>query len=115
MARLVRVELGNGGWLVAEAADDDDDGAGPVKAGWAADVLQDMPGTLRTVLGPVTEASREVLAGLREAGPDEVKVEFGVKLTLAAGAVLTKGEAAGHLKITMGWSGGGTKSDSDEE
>jgi Trypsin-co-occurring domain 1 len=114
MAGLVRVELEDGGWLVAEAADVDDD-AGPVKAGWVADAMQDVPGNLRAVLVPVTRASRELLAQLREAGPDEVKVEFGVRLTVAAGAVLTKGEAACHLKVTLGWCGGGPGGDGDAE
>ena len=104
MAGLVRVGLDGGGWLLAESADDDV--AGPVKAGRISDAVQELPGNLRTVLSSVTQASREVLDELRDVGPDEVKVEFGVKLTVAAGAVLTKGEAACHLKITLGWSKG---------
>jgi NTP-dependent ternary system trypsin peptidase co-occuring protein len=106
VAGLVRIGLEDGGWLVAESAEEDGAG-GPVKAGRVADAFQEMPGNLRSVLGSVAQASREVLAELRDAGPDEVKIEFGVKLTVSAGAVLTKGEAACHLKVTVGWSGGG--------
>jgi Trypsin-co-occurring domain 1 len=104
VAGVARFELDSGGWLLAESADDS--AAGPVKAGRAADAVQELSGNLRTALAPITQASRDVLAELRDAGPDEVKVEFGVKLTVAAGAVLTKGEAACHLKITLGWSNG---------
>lgn len=104
MAGLVRVSLDDGGWLLAESGDEP--AAGPVQAGRVTDAVQDLPATLRTVLAPVTQASRDVLAELRDIGPDEVRVEFGIRLTVAAGAVLTKGEAGCHLKITLGWSGG---------
>ena len=104
MAGLVRVGLDDGGWLLVEAADGG--GPGQVKATRAGDLVEQLPATLRTALKSVTRASREVLAELREAGPDEVKVEFGVKLTASAGAVLTRGEAGCHLKVTLGWSGG---------
>lgn len=104
MAGLARVGLEEGGWLLVESGGDIAAGAGPVKAGRVADAIQDMQGTLRAALVPVVRASREALAELRAAGPDEVKVEFGVRLSAAAGAVLTKGEAGGHLKVTLGWS-----------
>jgi hypothetical protein len=99
---LVRIGLQDGGWLLVES--DERDVAGPVKAGRVTDAVQDLPANLRTMLRSVTQASREVLAELRDAGPDEVTVEFGLKLTVAAGAVLTKGEASCHFKVTLGWS-----------
>jgi NTP-dependent ternary system trypsin peptidase co-occuring protein len=99
---LIRIGLQDGGWLLVES--EEPERAGPVQASRVTDAVQDLPGNLRTVLRSVTQASREVLAELRDAGPDEVKVEFGVKLTVAAGAVLTKGEASCHLKVTVGWS-----------
>lgn len=105
MAGLVRVRLDDGGWLLVEAADGPA-GPGPVKAGRAGDLVEEVSVALRAALRPVVAASREVLAELRDAGPDEVKVEFGVKLSASAGAVLTKGAAECHLKVTLGWSGG---------
>ncbi|GAA3952037.1 CU044_2847 family protein [Actinoplanes auranticolor] len=101
MPELARIELEHGGWLYLEATGDDFDG--PVKAG-LADTVSQVPGTLRSALGTITQASREILSSLKPAGPDEVKVEFGVNISVSAGALITKGSTAGHLKVTMTWS-----------
>lgn len=103
MSDVERVFLEGGGVLTVEAAGPVAE-AGPVKAGRVTDGLQEMPQTLRAALQPITEASRELLAELRSAGPDEVKVEFGVTLTAGVGAMIAKGEAGCHLKVTLGWS-----------
>lgn len=104
MAALVQVDLDGGGRLLLESVETG--AAGPVKAGRAADAVQQLQDSLRTVLRPVAQASREVLAELRTAGPDEVKVEFGVRLTAGAGAVVAKAEADCHFKVTLGWARG---------
>ncbi|BEL04627.1 hypothetical protein Q0Z83_028180 [Actinoplanes sichuanensis] len=104
MAALVKVGLGDGGQLLLEAADS---GSGPVKVGRAADAIEELKESLRTVLQPVAQASRDVLAEMRAAGPDEVKVEFAVKLTVGAGAIVAKSEAGCHFKVTLGWARGG--------
>ncbi|SCF80114.1 hypothetical protein GA0115259_102804 [Streptomyces sp. MnatMP-M17] len=44
-----------------------------------------------------------LLDELRQASPDEVELEFGVNLATSAGAVITKGELAGHLKVRLLW------------
>lgn len=112
MSGLVSVGLDDGSRLVLETVDDDD--VGPVQAGRMADTLQELPGSLRAMLRPIVQASREVLAELREARPDEVKVEFGVKLTAGVGAVLTKSEVGGNLKVTLVWSGGAASGPDDD-
>jgi len=104
MSGVARIGLDGGGTLTVEAAGPGADG-GPIQAGRVADGLQQMPETLRAALQPITQASRELLAELRSAGPGEVKVEFGVTLTAAAGAMIAKGEAGCHLKVTLTWSG----------
>lgn len=38
-----------------------------------------------------------------EVRPDEVQVEFGVKLSAQAGAVIAKTGVEGHLKIKLTW------------
>lgn len=53
---------------------------GVVKAGRLADALPQAAGTLEAALEPVVAAARSALAKLREAGPDVVSVEFGVRL-----------------------------------
>ncbi|WP_304364726.1 CU044_2847 family protein, partial [Streptomyces viridosporus] len=38
--------------------------------------------------------------------PDTVELEFGVKLTAEAGAIIAKGSAEGHLVVKLSWSPG---------
>ncbi|MFE9447904.1 CU044_2847 family protein [Streptomyces sp. NPDC006739] len=102
MTALVRMALGDGGSVLVEAppaADSD----GPVKAGRIGDAIQDLPVNLQTALGTVTETARAALEQLRRAGPAEVEVEFGVDLSCQAGVVITRGEAACHLRIRATW------------
>ncbi|GLF95146.1 CU044_2847 family protein [Streptomyces yaizuensis] len=100
MADLVRVPLGSGGSILVEAVEGAD---GPVKAGRIAEAIRDVPGSLQTMLEPVTEMAGAVLERLRQAGPDEVQVEFGVDLASQAGAVIAKSQAGCHLKVTVSW------------
>ncbi len=74
-----------------------------MKAGRLADSVRDLPHTLQQVLQPVRDASAAVLDQLRQAGPDEVEVEFGVDLSAQAGAVIAKGESAVHFKVRVLW------------
>lgn len=111
MTALVKVDIGDDGWLLLESTET---GIGPVKAGVTADKVEELRHNLRTVLRPVAQASEEMLAELRAAGPDQVKVEFGVTLAVAAGAVIAKSETSCHFKITLSWARAGVdRSDSD--
>ncbi|MEV7929701.1 CU044_2847 family protein [Kitasatospora sp. NPDC088779] len=58
---------------------------------------------LSTVLGPVTATASTVLARLREAGPAEVEVGFGIDLATEAGVVISRAAADRHLTVRMVW------------
>ncbi|WP_371493427.1 hypothetical protein OG871_39285 [Kitasatospora sp. NBC_00374] len=98
--QLARVPLDGGGSILVEAADG---AAGPVKAGRVGDAIRDLPVGLSAALEPVTDLARTVLRRLRDAGPAEVEVEFGVDLSTEAGVVITKTAANCHLTVTMVW------------
>ncbi|WP_380282526.1 CU044_2847 family protein [Kitasatospora purpeofusca] len=98
--QLARVRLDGGGSILVEA---EEAAAGPVKAGRVADTVRELPESLGSALEPVTGLARTVLHRLREAGPDEVQVEFGVDLSAAAGMVITKTEAKCHLTVRVVW------------
>ncbi|MFJ3159776.1 CU044_2847 family protein [Streptomyces kanasensis] len=100
MASLARIPLDGGGFLLVEQPVARE---GPVKAGRVGDAVRELPGTLQAALEPVTEAARVTLRELRKARPDEITVEFGVDLAFEVGAVLTKGQAGCHLKVTVSW------------
>ncbi|MGV9605975.1 CU044_2847 family protein [Streptomyces sp. NPDC003631] len=107
---LARLELEGGGSVLIEASPE---AGGPVKAGRVAQTVQNLPVTLEAALGPVTDTARSVLRRLREAGPDEVEVEFGVDLAVEAGAVITKTGVGCHLKVKMTWRHEGTERQRD--
>lgn len=101
MTPLTRIPLDGGGWLLVEEPGQPD--AGPVKAGRIGDAVRELPVTLEGALEPVMEAARATLTSLRKARPDEIAVEFGVRLGFAAGAVITKTQAGCHLKVIVVW------------
>lgn len=51
----------------------------------------------------MVSAARSTLAKLRQAHPHEITVEFGIKLTAEAGAVITKTAGECHLNVTLLW------------
>lgn len=101
LASVTRIPLDGGGCILVE----DPAGVleGPVKASRIGEAIGELPRTLQEALVPVTEAARATLDQLRKARPDDIAVEFGVDLAVAAGAVITKTQAACHLRVTMSW------------
>ncbi|MFD7283738.1 CU044_2847 family protein [Streptomyces sp. NPDC059862] len=97
---LARIPLEGGGAVLFETVPEFE---GPVKAGRVADAVRELPQTLQQALGPVRDAARATLDQLRQAGPDEIEVEFGLDLSAQAGAVITRGESAVHMKVRVLW------------
>ncbi|GGN29919.1 hypothetical protein GCM10011578_066630 [Streptomyces fuscichromogenes] len=104
MRSLARLELDSGGSILLEASDALEGADGPVKAGRSADRIRELHSTVQGTLAPVRELAAAVVQQLRQAGPDEVTIEFGVDLAAEAGAVIAKTETACHLKVIVAWS-----------
>ncbi|QTD98685.1 CU044_2847 family protein [Streptomyces cyanogenus] len=100
MTVLTRIPLEGGGSVLVEAPAGPE---GPVRAGRVGEFLHEAPQTLQEALEPVAQAAQSALDELRKARPDVITVDFGVDLTVEAGAVITKGRAACHLQVTMSW------------
>jgi Trypsin-co-occurring domain 1 len=103
---VARMPLEGGGAVFFEVAPQATETDGPVKAGRVGAAIRELPRTLQETLCPVREAAHAVLDQLRQAGPHEVEVEFGVNLASQAGAVIAKSEAAVHLKVRVLWKNG---------
>lgn len=100
---IVRLPLEGSGAICLEGPESNAQPDGPVKSGRVGDAVRDLPRTLQESLAPIREAARVVLDHLRDAGPRSIEVEFGVNLSAKAGAVITSGETATHLKVRMVW------------
>jgi hypothetical protein len=100
MAELVAVPLDSGGEIVVEM---DDAPTGVVKAGRPGQIVGKAAQTLEAALESVTPAAQSILAKLRQAGPHEITVEFGLTLTAEAGAVIAKTASGCHLNVTLRW------------
>ncbi|MFF3984360.1 CU044_2847 family protein [Streptomyces sp. NPDC001797] len=62
--------------------------------------------TFESALDGVRAAAESALRVFRDGSlkPDSVELEFGVKLSAEAGAVIAKGTAEGHLVVKLSWS-----------
>lgn len=103
MAEFVAVPLEMGGVIVVEM---DQDQAGVVKAGRAGQIVGKATQTLEAALDSVVPAAQSILAKLRQAHPHDITVEFGLKLTGEAGAVITRTTGECNLKVTLHWAPG---------
>lgn len=56
-------------------------------------------------LSPIRQVANDVLQQLQEMAksPEEVSIEFGLKLNFEAGAVITKASTEGNLKVSIKW------------
>ncbi|WP_223732736.1 CU044_2847 family protein [Streptomyces purpurogeneiscleroticus] len=104
----MEVPLEGGGVVLFEAGPEV---SGPVKAGRVGEAVHELPQTLQECLEPVSRTVRAALQAVQQAGPDGVEMEFGVKLSAQAGAVITKGRAEMHLMVRVQWQSSGPAPD----
>jgi Trypsin-co-occurring domain 1 len=106
VGRLGRIRLDDGTWIYVETRPT---GPGPIPAGRADDVVEELGHTFQQMMDSVAEVARTAVGGLRRAGPAEIVVNFEVTLGLAAGVVLTKATVGGDMSIQLTWRNDGTK------
>ncbi|MFI7029788.1 CU044_2847 family protein [Microbispora rosea] len=101
--QLVRWEI-DGGSVIVET--DEEIAGGWAPAGVSGErVVYQSAESLRKALHGVRDAARTALAAFRDfpEGPQEVEVEFGVKLAAEAGAIIAKTAMEGHLTVKLKW------------
>lgn len=97
---LLAIPLEDGGRILVES---DHVLQGPVKVARSDELITAVSVSLRATLDPVVSASREILERLREAGPDKVTVDFGLKLTAETGAVIVKAAGEANFNVSLQW------------
>lgn len=58
---------------------------------------------LESALASVRPAAEAVIEAFRALSPDEVAVEFGLRLDAQAGVVVAKTGASGHFTVSLKW------------
>jgi hypothetical protein len=103
MARLIEFKLPGGGSLVAEV--EDEPRAGPHPAGAGGGAIEKATVGLDQAIAKVRPFAELLLAQLKELSrePDQVSVEFGIKLNVEAGAIIAKTGVEGNCKVTVSW------------
>ena len=101
-SRLLRVPTDSGRDLVVEI-DDREPGYRPAKKPGA--IIADAKEQFEKSLADINAAAQSALDILRggRLRPDEVEIEFGVRLNAEAGAVIAKSSVEGHLVVKLTW------------
>jgi hypothetical protein len=101
MEQLLQFQAGEGAVLVAVT----DDEPGVERAARVDDVVVKASQSLESALGPIRVLADAALARLGELArqPEQVEVEFGVRLNAEAGAVIARTQAEGHLQVKLTW------------
>ncbi|MEV0255703.1 CU044_2847 family protein [Streptomyces sp. NPDC050732] len=104
MNELMRWESDEGPVVVE--VDSRDPGFRSVSRRGEADGIHDVDGRFESALGNVRGAALSALRTFRDRAldPDTIELEFGVKLSAAAGAVIARTAAEGHLTVKLTWS-----------
>jgi hypothetical protein len=105
MIRLLDLELREGGSILVEA---EEPARGPVTRGRPAEEVIKAGQSLEQVLGQLGPAVRGIVSELRAAAdwPEEVQVEFGVKLSTDANVIIARAGGEANFRIAMKWSRG---------
>lgn len=105
MPELAQFPLTGGGVVVVET-DGADSSARRVMRGSSAEAaIATANATFESALQTVRAAAEGILSQLRmlQQPPDEVVVEFGVKMSAETGAVIAKASTEANFKINLTW------------
>ena len=103
MKRLIEFPLQDGGSIVAEVDEPEPEG-GVVRVSRLGEIAAKASQTFEDTLEKIKPAAQAIIAKLRGLSdpPDEVGVEFGIKLSGEIGVVVSAGVEANYT-ITLKW------------
>ena len=99
---LVQFTLPDGSSLLVEV---DDQEPGIQRAGRVDDFIVQAKHSLDDAMDHIRAMATVTLVKLQDLPrrPDDLEVEFGVRLNAQAGAVIAKTQTEGHLKVKLTW------------
>lgn len=105
MKRLVEFPLADGTAILVEVDAAADSGGKAVRGAAAAEVAERACDTLEAALAKMRPAAEAIIGRLRDLSqpPDTIAVEFGLKLSASAGAVIAAAATEANFKIDLTW------------
>jgi hypothetical protein len=109
VSQLIELDLDGGGSVLVEV---DGQSSGVTRGGRPADLVTRAGRSLEQVVGELGPSVRAIVSELREAAdwPDEVEIEFAVKLSADASVIIARSAGEANFRIALRWSrdhGGG--------
>ena len=103
MKQLIEFPLQDGSSIIVEVEQPE---GGVVRAGRPGEVVAKAKETLEDALDKIQPAAQSIIAKLRglHDAPDEIGVEFGIKLSAEAGAFIASAGVEANYKVTLKWS-----------
>lgn len=105
MSRLARFPLKDGGSLVVEVDAVESPGSRVMRGSNAEEAVAQASNTFESALRNVRSAAEGILHQFSSLAqpPDEVTVEFGVKMSAESGAIIAKLAGEANFKINISW------------
>lgn len=102
MSEIVRFESAEGQLLV-EVDDARRMGLERVSGGKAGEKIVDAAESFEEAVDSVLKHAQKVLESLEKLKPDGAEIEFGIKLTAQAGALLAKAGGEANFNVKLSW------------
>lgn len=105
MTEVVRYTSTKGSLLV-EVDEPQTMGLQRISADDLGDKITDASESFEEAIDSVLEHAKQVLDSLEKLLPSEAEIEFGIKLTAQAGAILAKAGGEANFSVKLTWKGG---------
>jgi hypothetical protein len=107
MKKLIEFRLDDGGSMLVEVDDEEQERGGlvPAARGDGSKVTEKATVSFQEAMQKVKPAAEVIIKKLRELSdpPDEVEVEFGLKMSAEAGAVVAAAGIEANYTVTLKW------------
>jgi hypothetical protein len=106
MKQLVEFPLQAGGSLLVETEHSSRE-EGPTRVARGSYLIERAKLDFEEAIGRLRPAAEQLIGQLRDLSlsPDQITIEFGIKLSAEAGAIIAAVSAEGNYKVTLAWDG----------
>jgi hypothetical protein len=108
MKRLIEFPLEDGSSVVVET-DESETRGDVLRGGRPGEMIEKAGQTLEAAVGKICPAAAAIIAQLRDLTdpPNEVEMEFGLKLTAGSGVIIALAGTEANFRVTLTWKGEG--------